>query len=84
MILHETLGPSSFSGPPEHDRCELEASQINRMWDLLASEEEYHEAEEWVGGFASQLDQTRPLFNARVSASARPRTWQRLLRKTAS
>src|SRR5260370_21391084 len=30
------------------------------MWDLLASEEEYHEAEEWVGGFASQLDQSRP------------------------
>src|SRR2546425_10364625 len=36
------------------------SAQINRMWDLLASEEEYHEAEEWVGGFASQLDQTRP------------------------
>src|SRR3989441_11193619 len=36
------------------------SAQINRMGDLLASEEEYHEAEEWVGGFASQLDQTRP------------------------
>jgi deoxyhypusine synthase len=30
------------------------------MLDVLASEEEYHEAEEWVGGFVNQLDQTRP------------------------
>ena len=29
-------------------------------WDLLASDEEYHEANEWVGGFTNQLDQTRP------------------------
>src|ERR687894_1189396 len=30
------------------------------MLDVLASEEEYHEAEEWVGGFVNQLDQSRP------------------------
>ena len=30
------------------------------MWDVLASEEEYSEADEWVGGFTNQLDQTRP------------------------
>ena len=30
------------------------------MWDLLASDEEYREADEWVGGFTNQLDQTRP------------------------
>jgi deoxyhypusine synthase len=29
------------------------------MWDVLASEEEYSEANEWVGGFTNQLDQTR-------------------------
>jgi deoxyhypusine synthase len=29
------------------------------MWDVLASEEEYREADEWVGGFTNQLDQTR-------------------------
>jgi deoxyhypusine synthase len=27
---------------------------------LLASDEEYREADEWVGGFSNQLDQTRP------------------------
>jgi len=40
--------------------AELESAQIGRMWDVLASEEEYHEANEWVGGFTNQLDQTRP------------------------
>src|SRR5437899_10515179 len=58
--LHETLGRHHFQAHPNMTDAELEASQINRMWDLLASEEEYHEAEEWIGGFANQLDQTRP------------------------
>ena len=58
--LHETLGRHHFQAHPNMTDAELESAQINRMWDLLASEEEYHEAEEWVGGFASQLDQTRP------------------------
>src|SRR5260370_546611 len=58
--LHETLGRYHFQAHPNMTDAELESAQINRMWDLLASEEEYHEAEEWVGGFASQLDQTRP------------------------
>jgi len=58
--LHETLGRHHFQAHPNMTDAELESAQINRMWDLLASEEEYHEAEEWVGGFASQLDQSRP------------------------
>src|SRR5438309_11097599 len=58
--LHETLGRHHFQAHPNMTDAELEASQINRMWDLLSSEEEYHEAEEWIGGFANQLDQTRP------------------------
>src|SRR4051812_10221084 len=58
--LHETLGRQHFQAHPSMTDAELEASQINRMWDLLASEEEYREADEWVGGFTNQLDQTRP------------------------
>lgn len=58
--LHETLGRHHFQAHPSMTDAELEASQINRMWDLLASEEEYREADEWVGGFSNQLDQTRP------------------------
>jgi deoxyhypusine synthase len=58
--LHETLGRHHFQAHPNMTDAELEASMINRMWDLLASEEEYREADEWVGGFTNQLDQTRP------------------------
>lgn len=58
--LHETLGRYHFQAHPNMTDAELEASQISRMWDLLASDEEYHEANEWVGGFTNQLDQTRP------------------------
>src|SRR5918996_219268 len=58
--LHETLGRYHFQAHPSMTDAELESAQINRMWDLLASEEEYHEAEEWVGGVGSQLGQTRP------------------------
>jgi deoxyhypusine synthase len=58
--LHETLGRHHFQAHPSMTDAELEASQINRMWDLLASDEEYREAEEWVGGFSNQLDPSRP------------------------
>src|SRR5256714_12212496 len=58
--LHETLGRHHFQAHPNMTDAELEASHISRMWDLLASEVEYHEAEEWVGGLACQLDQSRP------------------------
>src|ERR1700754_885369 len=57
--LHETLGRQHFQAHPSMTDAELEASQITRMWDVLASEEEYSEANEWVGGFTNQLDQTR-------------------------
>jgi deoxyhypusine synthase len=58
--LHETLGRHHYQSHPHMTDAELESAQINRMWDLLASEEEYREADEWVGGFTNQLDQTRP------------------------
>src|SRR3954470_8815261 len=57
--LHETLGRQHFQAHPSMTDAELEASQIKRMWDVLASEEEYREADEWVGGFTNQLDQSR-------------------------
>jgi deoxyhypusine synthase len=58
--LHETLGRNHYQSHPFVTDAELEASQIGRMLDVLASEEEYQEAEEWIGGFVNQLDQTRP------------------------
>ncbi|HYP52499.1 MAG TPA: deoxyhypusine synthase family protein [Pyrinomonadaceae bacterium] len=58
--LHESLGRQHFQSHPSMTDAELESAQIGRMWDVLASEEEYGEAGEWVGGFANQLDQARP------------------------
>src|SRR5918998_258823 len=58
--LHETLGRHHYQAHPSMTEAELEASQISRMLDVIASEEEYREAEEWVGGFVNQLDQSRP------------------------
>jgi deoxyhypusine synthase len=58
--LHETLGRYHFQAHPTMTDAELESAQISRMWDLLASDEEYREAKEWIGGFTNQLDQTRP------------------------
>ena len=57
--LHETLGRYHFQAHPTMTDAELESAQISRMWDLLASDEEYREAKEWIGGFTNQLDQTR-------------------------
>src|SRR5262249_40212952 len=42
------------------------SAQISRMWDLLASDEEYREAKEWIGGFTNQLDQKRSYFVGEV------------------
>lgn len=57
--LHETLGRLHYQAHPSMTDAELEAALIGRMGDVLASEEEYREAEEWVGGFTNQLDQSR-------------------------
>src|SRR5438067_12151301 len=43
--LHETLGRHHFQAHPNMTAAELEVAKINRMWDLLASEEAYHEPE---------------------------------------
>src|SRR5919202_1558985 len=58
--LPETRGRNHYQSHPFMTDAELEASQIARMLDVLASEEEYREAEEWGGGSVNQSHQTRP------------------------
>lgn len=58
--LHETLGRQHFLAHPSISEAELESAQITRVGDVLASEDEYYEAGEWISGFCNQLDQTRP------------------------
>src|SRR3982750_1030134 len=48
--LHETLGRYHFQAHPSMTDAELESAQISRMWDLLASDEEYREAKGWIAG----------------------------------
>lgn len=58
--LHETLGRNHYQAHPSMADDELEASQVVRMGDTLGSNDEYREADEWIGGFANQLEQSRP------------------------
>lgn len=58
--IHETLGRQHFLSHPSITEAELESAQVTRLGDVLASEDEYREAGEWVSSFCNQLDQTRP------------------------
>jgi deoxyhypusine synthase len=57
--LHETLGRNHYQAHPSMADDELESSAIHRMSDVLVNIDEYREADEWIGGFANQLEQSR-------------------------
>jgi deoxyhypusine synthase len=56
--IHETLGRNHYRAHPSMSDDELETSNIFRMGDLLANQEEYREADEWIGSVLNQLDPT--------------------------
>lgn len=58
--LHETLGRFHYIGSPEMDDLELRDALVNRTYDTLGSEIEFHEAHEWIGNFVAHLDLSRP------------------------
>jgi len=58
--LHETLGRHHYIGSPNLDDAELQDALVDRIYDTLASEVEFREADEWIGNFIAQLDLTRP------------------------
>lgn len=58
--LHETLGRHHYLGDPAISDVELQEQMVDRIYDTYASEEEFREANEWIGGFAGQLDNTHP------------------------
>jgi deoxyhypusine synthase len=58
--IHETLGRYHFQCSPEVDDVLLQKNLIDRMYDVLADEEEFRQADEMIGHFAATLDQTRP------------------------
>ncbi len=57
--IHETLGRNHYQAHPSMTDDELESSDVARMGDLLANQEEYHEADEWVGSVINQLELSR-------------------------
>ncbi len=59
--LHETLGRHHYLGDPRaRRRRAARGESVDRIYDTFASEEEFREANEWIGGFAAQLDSTHP------------------------
>lgn len=58
--LHETLGRHHYIGDPKANESELVEEKVDRIYDTFASEEEFREANEWIGGFAAQLDNSHP------------------------
>ncbi|HZS09523.1 MAG TPA: deoxyhypusine synthase family protein [Blastocatellia bacterium] len=56
--LHETLGRHHYIGDTTTSDAELQEQMVDRIYDTFASEEEFREANEWIGGFAAQLDNT--------------------------
>ena len=54
--LHETLGRHHYIGDAKMDGVQLQEHSVDRIYDTFASEEEFREANEWIGGFAQQLE----------------------------
>lgn len=57
--IHETLGRNHYQAHPSMSDEDLSSSEILRMGDLLASQDEYKEADEWIGSVLNQLEQGR-------------------------
>ena len=57
--IHETLGRNHYQAHPSMSDDELDNSEVYRSGDMLAYQEEYHEADEWIGSVINQLDLTR-------------------------
>jgi deoxyhypusine synthase len=57
--IHETLGRNHYQAHPSMADEELAGSDVARVGDVLASREEYQEADEWVGSVINQLELSR-------------------------
>jgi deoxyhypusine synthase len=58
--IHETLGRYHYQSSPNMDDVALAEAMVDRMYDTLADEEEFRQADEWIGNFAAGLDSSRP------------------------
>lgn len=58
--IHETLGRNHYQAHPSMTDQELDASDVTRIGDMLSNDEEYQEADEWIGSVINQLELARP------------------------
>jgi deoxyhypusine synthase len=54
--LHETRGRRHFIATPGIDDAALAAERIDRVYDTLASEDEFCKNDEWIAAFALKLE----------------------------
>src|SRR5438132_207959 len=54
--LHETRGRRHFIGSPALDDAALAAERIDRVYDTLASEDEFCRNDEWIAAFVLTLE----------------------------
>src|SRR5438105_1359089 len=54
--LHETRGRRHFIGTPHLDDAALAAERIDRVYDTLASEDEFCKNDEWIAAFVLKLE----------------------------
>ena len=54
--LHETRGRRHFMGSPTLDDGALAAERIDRVYDTLASEDEFCKNDEWIAAFVLKLE----------------------------
>jgi deoxyhypusine synthase len=54
--LHETRGRRHFIGSPVLDDAALAAERIDRVYDTLASEDEFCKNDEWIAAFVLKLE----------------------------
>lgn len=58
--LHETLGRRHWKCEPPMKDIELGQARINRIYDVILSEKELDQSEEFIADFACTLSQDRP------------------------
>ncbi len=54
--IHETLGWNHWQGTPHVDDNELKDAGLDRMYDVLAIEEEFNSSDEYIYRFAEKLE----------------------------
>jgi deoxyhypusine synthase len=57
--IHEVLGRNHYQAHPSMSDEDLETSDVMRLGDVLASREEFQEADEWIGSVINQLELSR-------------------------